>query len=159
MPPLRFRSGGTFLLRGEELLGLERPVVLGPVLFEEGVELLGTAGVESPKIGVGVLQDLVTGSGGLAEDVNGDVGAVVGDALKIGQKLEKMDPKLNGAGACLQAVHMAGAELVTEQVNHFFQRLDLQGKGPRAGLVGRQRFFQRLAHRGGEIDQLPFRHG
>ncbi len=58
---------------------------------------------------------------------DGDVGAVVGHALEIGQQVVEDEADLQRAGARLQALDVAELKLVAEHVNMLLQRLDLIG--------------------------------
>ena len=56
---------------------------------------------------------------------NGNVGAVVRNALIVGQQIIQHKTVLNGAGAGLQAGNMAGFDFAHQAVHNLLQRLDL----------------------------------
>ena len=59
------------------------------------------------------------------DDAAGDVGAVVGRALQVGQEVGEHKAGLNAARALLHAQDMARAHLLFERVDDLLQRLDL----------------------------------
>ena len=62
------------------------------------------------------------------DDAAGDVGAVVGCALKVGQKIGEDKASLNAAMALLHAQDVARAHLLFERVDDLLERLDLLGE-------------------------------
>ena len=58
---------------------------------------------------------------------NGDVGAVVGDTLVVGQQIIQHKAVLDGADTGLQAGNVAGLDLAHETVHDLLKRFDLAG--------------------------------
>ncbi len=63
------------------------------------------------------------------DDAAGDVGAVVGRALQVGQEVGEHKAGLNAARALLHAQDMARTHLLFERVDDLLQRLDLLRSG------------------------------
>ena len=61
------------------------------------------------------------------DDTDGDVGAVVGDALEVGQQVIENKAQLNGALSRLEPVDVAHLDLLNELVDGLLQRLHLPG--------------------------------
>ena len=57
----------------------------------------------------------------------GDIGAVVGGALQIGQKIGKHKTRLHTAPSLLHPQNMSGAQLFLQLVNHLLQGLHIHG--------------------------------
>ena len=88
------------------------------------------------------------------DDAAGDVGAVVGRALQVGQEVGEHKAGLNAARALLHAQDMARAHLLFERVDDLLQRLDLLcGSGILTG-KSLERERKDLADGGGEHGQL-----
>ena len=85
----------------------------------EGVGLHGPDAVE---VLVGV-----EGVGLQLDDGHGDVGAVVGHALVVGQQVVEHEALVQRTGTGLQAVHMVGLHLVAQAVDDLLQRLHSGG--------------------------------
>ena len=66
-------------------------------------------------------------------DAPGDVGAVVGGALEIGQEIRPDEACLDAAIALLHPENVARAHLLLEQIDDLLERLDLRGDGDIAG--------------------------
>ena len=66
-------------------------------------------------------------------DTPGDVGAVVGGALEIGQEIRPDEACLDAAIALLHPENVARAHLLLEQIDDLLERLDLRGDGDIAG--------------------------
>ena len=61
------------------------------------------------------------------DDRNGDVGAVVGDSLVVGQKIVEDEALGQGAGAVLEPLDVMELDLVAENIDALLQRLDQIG--------------------------------
>ena len=87
-------------------------------------------------------------------DAAGDVGAVVGCALKVGQKIGEDKASLNAAMALLHAQDVARAHLLFERVDDLLERLDLLGERDVLRGEGLERERKDLADGGGENGEL-----
>lgn len=88
------------------------------------------------------------------DDAAGDVGAVVGCALKVGQKIGEDKASLNAAMALLHAQDVARAHLLFERVDDLLERLDLLGERDVLRGEGLERERKDLADGGGENGEL-----
>ena len=84
------------------------------------------------------------------DDAAGDVGAMVGCALEIRQKVGEDKACLDAALALLHSQDMARAHLLFERVDDLLKRLDLGGDGDVALLKGLEREGEDLADGGGD---------
>ena len=96
------------------------------VLFHVGLVRLLEAAVGSLGLTQRFVQVEVMRTG--VDDAAGDVGAVVGCALKVGQKIGEDKASLNAAMALLHAQDVARAHLLFERVDDLLERLDLLGE-------------------------------
>ena len=60
---------------------------------------------------------------------NGNVGAVVGNALEVCEKIGKHKAVLDGAFAVLETDRMLETDIVLEIVDNLLERFDVHGKG------------------------------
>ncbi len=83
---------------------------------------MGFQGADAAEILVGV-----EGVGLQLDDGHGDVGAVVGHALVVGQQVVEHEALAQGTRAGLETVHVVGLHLVAQTVDDLLQRLDPGG--------------------------------
>ena len=95
------------------------------VLFHVGFVCLLEAAVGSLGLAQRFVQVEVMRTG--VDDAAGDVGAVVGCALKVGQKIGEDKASLNAAMALLHAQAVARAHLLFERVDDLLERRDQRG--------------------------------
>ena len=100
--------------------------------------------------GVGIVVIALAG----AHQTGRHVGAVVGDALHIVQHIQEHHAGINGADAILQALDVAVAELLHQNVDDLFQRLHLTGQRDVIVLKGIVGTGQDLLQRGIQQFQL-----
>ena len=129
--------------------GQRGQVLLAALLVHEGVFLAGVV-VHQALEGVGIVVIALAG----AHQTGRHVGAVVGDALHIVQHIQEHHAGINGADAILQALDVAVAELLHQNVDDLFQRLHLTGQRDVIVLKGIVGAGQDLLQRG--IQQLQF---
>ncbi len=92
-----------------------------------------------------------------ANDVQTDIGALVGCAFDIGQRLKKQETRVNSTGAGAQPFQMFGAQRVNQLVDDFLQRLDTKRQTHVALGKRGDRDAQDLFGRFADNDQLLFR--
>ena len=122
------------------------------VLFHVGFVRLLEAAVGSLGLAQRFVQVEVMRTG--VDDAAGDVGAVVGCALKVGQKIGEDKASLNAAMALLHAQDVARAHLLFERVDDLLERLDLLGERDVLRGEGLERERKDLADGGGENGEL-----
>ena len=88
------------------------------------------------------------------DDGNGDVGAVVGDTLQVCQVVVEDEAHLDGALTALQAQDVAGADLLDETVDGFFQSFHTAGLIHIVGVVGGEGAVHDLVDGGADHLQL-----
>ena len=76
------------------------------------------AGFQLDILGIGVG---VEATGLFLDDADGDVGAVVGNTLQVGQVIVEDEAHLDGALTALQALDMAGADFFDQTVDGLLQ--------------------------------------
>ena len=89
------------------------------IVAGEGV---GLHGADAAEVLVGI-----EGVGLQLYDGHGDVGAVVGHALVVGQEVVEHKALVQGTGTGLETVHMVGLHLIAQTVDDLLQRLHAGG--------------------------------
>ena len=88
------------------------------------------------------------------DNAPGDVGAVVGRALKTGEKIGENKTKLNAASALLQAPDVARAHRLLEHVDNLLERLHLGGNRAVVVLKAPEGKIEYFTDRSGEHRKL-----
>ena len=83
----------------------------------------GAAGLDLLQVGVAAGAAVL-----LLNDAHGDVGAVVGHPLDVGQQVTEHKSQLDGALAGLEPLGVAGPDLLDQQVDGLLQGLHLTGQ-------------------------------
>ena len=89
------------------------------------------------------------------DQCNGDIGAMVGYALVVAQKIVEHKSKLDRAGAGLKSGDMAHLDLSNDIVDDLLKRLDLACKSQIVVLKRLSGNVQYLGNRGGGNGNLP----
>ena len=75
-----------------------------------------------------------------------NIGAVVGNSLKIRQKLKKDNTAVHGTLACLQSFNMAELQRVLHLIDSLLQRLNMGGEQQVVRLDNNDRQIDNLRH-------------
>ena len=90
---------------------------------------------------------------------DGDVGAVIRDALTVRDDVVEHKALLDRADPLLKTLYVVELHLVAEFIHYLFQRLDTAGEGKIFLAEGRHRHADNLTDRGKEHIQLSMRVG
>ena len=99
--------------------GFRQGIFVGKLL-EKLCKLLVVLALNSVKIAV-IFKAVVI----YLNEIYGNVGAVVGNSLKVGEKVGENEALLNGTGLSSEPFHVTGFHFGAEIIHHLFERLHL----------------------------------